>query len=113
MREATSSKTRGANEAVGGLGGWRRRQWRRRPRRRRGGERRLLEGERGQFSYQEGTGSVRFVSVPDFSNIDRFGSVRKLIYTGSTRFVLHLSDASWLGPLRFGSASGSAGSGSN
>ena len=25
---------------------------------------------------QEGTGSVRFVSVPDFSKINRFGSVR-------------------------------------
>ena len=26
--------------------------------------------------YQEGNGSFRFVSVPDFSNINRFGSVR-------------------------------------
>ena len=28
---------------------------------------------------REGTGSVRFVSVPDFSKIDRFGSVRNYV----------------------------------
>ena len=55
---------------------------------------------------QEGTGSVRFVSVPDFSKIHRFGSVRfgsENIFPGSTRFGLRFSDASWLGPVRFGS----------
>ena len=52
---------------------------------------------------QEGTGSVRFVSVPDCSKINRFGSVRKLICPGSTLFGLRFSDASWLGPVRFGS----------
>ena len=54
--------------------------------------------------FQEGTGSVRFVSVPDFSKINRFGSVRFGNYfPGSTRFGLRFSDASWLGPVRFGS----------
>ena len=58
---------------------------------------------------QEGTGSVRFVSVPDFSsNISRFvsvrfGSVRKIMFSGSTRFGLRFSDASWLDPVRFDS----------
>ena len=33
-------------------------------------------------NHQEGAGSVRFVSVPDFSKINRFGSVR----FGSVRF---------------------------
>ena len=55
---------------------------------------------------QEGAGSARFVSVPDFFNNSsvRFGSVRTIIFPGSTRFGLRLSDASWLGPVRFGSA---------
>ena len=58
----------------------------------------------GVFSEcQEGAGSVRFVSVPDFSKIVRFGSVWKLYFPGSTRFGLRFSDASWLGPVRFGS----------
>ena len=39
---------------------------------------------------------VRFGSV-------RFGSVRKIQFPGSTRFGLPFSDASWLGPDRFGS----------
>ena len=52
----------------------------------------------------EGTGLVRFVSVPDFSSrINRFGSVRTKTIPGSTRFGLRFSDASWLGPIRFGS----------
>ena len=41
---------------------------------------------------QEGTGSVRFVSVPDKSKIHRFGSVRKVTFPGSTRFGLRFSD---------------------
>ena len=58
-------------------------------------------------SMQSGTGSVRFVLVPDFSKINRFGSVRfgsvrKLFFPGSTRFGLRFSDAAWLGPVRFG-----------
>ena len=53
--------------------------------------------------FQEGDGSVRFVSVPDFSKINRFGSVRKCIFPGSTRFGLRFSDTPWLGPVRFGS----------
>ena len=46
-----------------------------------------------------------FVSVPDFSKTHGFnsGSVRKSIFSGSTRSGLRLSDASWLGPVRFGS----------
>ena len=61
-------------------------------------------------SVQEGTGSVRFVSVPDFSSkINRFGSVRKIEFTGSTRFGLRFSDAivAWSGSVRFVSASDS------
>ena len=54
-------------------------------------------------SFQEGTGSVRFVSVPDFSTIHRLGSVRTIICSGSTRFGPRFSDASWVGPVRFGS----------
>ena len=34
---------------------------------------------------------------------NRFGSVRKTIFPGSTRFGLRFSDASWLGSVRFGS----------
>ena len=45
--------------------------------------------------------SVRFVSVPDFSRIHRNGSVRFGIFI--TRFGLCFSDASRLGPVRFGS----------
>ena len=50
---------------------------------------------------QEGTGSVRFVSVPYFSKSHRFGSVR----FGNCFFRFDavrptLSDASWLGPER-------------
>ena len=54
-------------------------------------------------AYREGTGSVRFVSVPDFSNTYRFGSVRKNNILGSTRFGLRFWDSSWLGLVRFGS----------
>ena len=39
---------------------------------------------------------IRFGSV-------RFASVRKITFPGSTRFGLHFSDASWLGPVRLGS----------
>ena len=53
--------------------------------------------------YQGGAGSVRFVSVPPFSKIHRFGSVRKFAFPGSTRFGLLFLDASSLGPVRFGS----------
>ena len=51
---------------------------------------------------QEGIGSVRFVSVPDFSK-NRFGSVREIKFPGSMRFGLCFSDAWWLGSVRFGS----------
>ena len=33
----------------------------------------------------------------------RFGSVRKIVVPGSTRFGLRFLDALWLGPVRFGS----------
>ena len=56
---------------------------------------------------QEGTGSAQFVSVPDFSKVYRFGSVRTNNFPGSKGFGLRFSDTSWLGPVRFGSASGS------
>ena len=52
---------------------------------------------------RKGTGSVRFVSVPDISTINQFDSVRKTNCPGSTRFGLCVSDASCLGPGRFGS----------
>ena len=52
---------------------------------------------------QEGTGSVRFVSVPDLSQINRFGLVRKIRFPGLTRFGLRFSGPSWRGPVRFGS----------
>ena len=52
---------------------------------------------------QERTSSVRFVSVPDFSKINWFGSVRKIRFPGSKLFGLRFSDVSWLGPVRFGS----------
>ena len=69
------------------------------------------EGQRlanSRHKTQEGTGSVRFVSVPDFSKIPRFGSVRQIVVPGSTRFGLHFSDAnprydtviSWCPPVR-------------
>ena len=41
------------------------------------------------FIYQEGTGSVRFVSVPDFPTVNRFGSVR----FGKTRFQVRRGSA--------------------
>ena len=61
--------------------------------------------------YQEGAGSVRFVSVPDFSKFIglvrfgsvRLGSVRTIWFPGSTRAGLRFSDTSWLGLVRFGS----------
>ena len=46
---------------------------------------------------------VRSISVPEFSKIQRVGSVRKNKFPGSTRFGLRFSDASWLHPIRFGS----------
>ena len=53
---------------------------------------------------QKGTGLVQFVSLPDFSTIHRFGSVRMIICPVSTRFGLRFSGASWLGhPVGFGS----------
>ena len=53
------------------------------------------------------SGRKRFGSVPDVSELPRSGSVRKEIVSGSTRFGLRFSDASWLGPVPFRSASGS------
>ena len=52
---------------------------------------------------QEGTRSVRFVSVPDFfgNSSVRFGSVWKIEFPGSTWFGLRSSDASLLGLVRF------------
>ena len=48
---------------------------------------------------------VRFVSVPDLFEISsvRFGSVRQIVFPGSTRIGLRFADASWLGSVRFGS----------
>ena len=49
-------------------------------------------------------GWIRFGSGLFFDNSSfRFGSVRTNICPGSTRFDLRFSDASWLGPVRFGS----------
>ena len=57
------------------------------------------------YIVQEGTSSVRFVLLPDFSKqltgSVRFGSEK--LFPGSTRFGLLFSDASWLGPVRFDS----------
>ena len=48
-------------------------------------------------------GSIRFGSGL-FENLSvRFASVRKITFPASTRFGLRFSDASWLGPIRFGS----------
>ena len=69
--------------------------------------RRSRETRSTSHTFREGTGSVRFVSVPDFSKSHRFGSVRKNSFLGSTRVGLRFSDASWLGPVRFLSVSGS------
>ena len=52
-------------------------------------------------------GSIRLGSGFFENRSVRFGSVRKFSFPGSTRFGLRFSDASWLGPVRFGSASGS------
>ena len=64
---------------------------------------------------QEGTGSVRFQTFRRFIGSVRFGSglfedssvrlgsVRTIIFPGSMRFGVHFSNASWLGPVRFGS----------
>ena len=48
---------------------------------------------------------MRFASAPDLfeSSSVRFGSVRKMMFPGSTRFGFRFPDASWLGPVRFGS----------
>ena len=51
---------------------------------------------------QEGTGSVRFVSVPDFSKIHRFGSVRfGNVFLPIRRGSACVFWTSWLGPVRF------------
>ena len=77
-----------------------------------GAMRRGSGGRSGRLS-QEGTGSVRFVSVPDFSKIHRFGSVR----FGKSCFPVRRGTAcvfrtrrgsGWSGSVRFGF--GSAGS---
>ena len=47
-------------------------------------------------------GSIRFGSVTFEKSSVRFGSVRKHVFPGSMRFGLPFSDASWLGPVRFG-----------
>ena len=58
-----------------------------------------------QSHIQEGTGSVRFVSVPDsfrtFIGLVRFGSLRKFTFPGSTRFALRFRTRH--GSVRFGS----------
>ena len=56
----------------------------------------------------KGAGRNRFVSIRFGSRLFenssvRFGSVWTIIFPGSTRFGLRFSDASWLGPVRFGS----------
>ena len=48
-------------------------------------------------------GSIRFGSGLFENSSVRFGSVQKTIFPGSTRVGLRFSDASWLGPVRFGS----------
>ena len=48
-------------------------------------------------------GSIRFGPGLFGSYSVWFASVRKLLFPGSTRFGLRFSDASWLGPVRFGS----------
>ena len=58
----------------------------------------LLNPGRNRF------GSIRF-GYYYYSKTHRFGSVRKFIFPGSTRFGLRFSHASWLGPVRLGSAS--------
>ena len=60
------------------------------------------------FGYKQSTernrlGSIRFGSGLLNNSSVRFGSVRTNIFPGSTRFGLRFSDASWLGPIRFGS----------
>ena len=62
--------------------------------------------------YQEGAGSVRFVSVPDFSKVHRFGSVRFGSDNSVSRFdtvrpALFGRVVARSGSVRFGSASGS------
>ena len=55
--------------------------------------------------FQEGTGSVRFGSVPDVS-LTIIGSVQfgsEIRFPGSTRFGLRFRGAWWLGPIWFGS----------
>ena len=55
------------------------------------------------FSGRNRFGSIRFgCGLLNYSSF-RFNSVRNMIFPGSTRFGLRFSDASWLGPVRFGS----------
>ena len=56
--------------------------------------------------------SFRFRSFLKFVGSVRFGSVRKIVVPGSTRFGLRFSDTSWLSPVRFGSFPRSVPSGS-
>ena len=51
--------------------------------------------------------SFRFRTFRKFIGSVRFSSVLKIRCPGSTRFGLRFSNAPWLGPVRFGSASGS------
>ena len=59
--------------------------------------------------YQKGTGSVRFVSIPDFSKVHRLGSVwfRKACFPVRRGSPCAFADPSWLGSVRFVSVSGS------
>ena len=68
------------------------------------------EGSLASLTRQEGTGSVRFVSVPDFSTINWFGSVRfgqifVPVRRGSAAFFERVVARS--GSVRFVSASSS------
>ena len=58
-------------------------------------------------AFQEGAGSVRFVSVPDFSTIHRFGSVRFVNICFPVRRYSACVFRTRPGSVRFGSASGS------
>ena len=47
--------------------------------------------------------SIRFGSVSFEKSLFRFGSVWQLFLSGSMRFGLYFLNASWFGPVRFGS----------
>ena len=57
----------------------------------------------GCYMDQEGTGSVRFVSVPDFSKMNRFGSVRLGILVSPVRRGSACAFQTRRGSVRFGS----------